>query len=245
MRKLIVFGATSKIGHEIMRLAAQEKVALLLVARNEERLQTLANDLRARGSGSVETLCLDLADISQHEALFLELDRLAPDFDAALLVYGTLGDQTKAEASVEETLTQLNTNFVSYVSLLNHLAQRLERRKGGLLAVITSVAGDRGRRSNYVYGSAKGALTLYCQGLRARLFRSGVRVLTIKPGPVETPMTAGMKMPLMAKPDAVAKTIYKSMQSGRQDVLYVPGIWRPIMFAIRALPESIAKKLSL
>jgi short-subunit dehydrogenase len=145
---------------------------------------------------------------------------------------------------VAYTLRELNTNFTSAASLLSYAAASLERRKTGVLAVITSVAGDRARRSNYVYGTAKGALTLFVQGLRARLFASGVRVLTIKPGPVDTPMTAHMKKGLLtASPKSVAATIYREMEDGKAEVIYVPAYWRLIMAGIRAIPESVGKKM--
>jgi short-subunit dehydrogenase len=241
---LVILGATSKMAQEVARLAAKEGREMLLVARNEERLEAVAGDLLARGASRVESIACDLADAANHEALWASIEQRMPEFNSVLLAYGTLGDQERAEQSVAYTLRELNTNFTSAASLLSYAAASLERKKSGVLAVITSVAGDRARRSNYVYGSAKGALTLYVQGLRARLFASGVRVLTIKPGPVDTPMTVHMKKGLLtASPKTVAATIYREMEEGKAEVIYVPAYWRAIMAVVRAIPESVGKKL--
>ena len=241
---LVILGATSKIAQEVARLAAREGRELLLVARREERLEAVAGDLLARGSSRVETIAADLADIANHEALWAQIEERMPEMGAVLLAYGSLGNQALAEESVAYTLRELNTNFTSAVSLLSYVAAAMERRKSGVLAVITSVAGDRARRSNYVYGTAKGALTLYVQGLRARLFASGVRVLTIKPGPVDTPMIAHMKKGLTtASPQGVAAKISREMEEGKAEVIYVPAYWQVIMAVVRAIPESVGKKL--
>jgi short-subunit dehydrogenase len=242
--KILVLGATSKIAQEIARLAAADKKELLLVARHQERLNTVAGDLLARGAGKVQCVCADLADISGHDAVIGDILAKAPDFDTILLAYGTLGDQTRAEESPDYAVSELNTNFNSAVSLLTRFSTPLAARGTGCIAVITSVAGDRARRSNYVYGTAKGALSLFTQGLRAKLADTGVRVITIKPGPVATPMTAGMaNSRRFARPEAVARTIYRAIERGKPDILYVPFYWRWIMLVIRAIPESIAKRM--
>jgi short-subunit dehydrogenase len=241
---LVILGATSKIAQEVARIAAREGREVLLVARNDERLEAVSGDLLARGASRVESITADLSDTANHEALWAQIEQRMPEMSSVLLAYGSLGDQARAETSVPYTMRELNTNFSSAASLLSYAAATLERRKSGALAVITSVAGDRARRSNYVYGSAKGALTLFVQGLRARLFASGVRVLTIKPGPVNTPMIAHMKKGLLtASPKSVAAIIYRQMEEGKAEVIYVPAYWRPIMAVIRAIPESVGKKL--
>jgi len=241
---LVILGATSKIAQEVARIAAREGREVLLVARNDERLEAVSGDLLARGASRVESITADLSDTANHEALWAQIEQRMPEMSSVLLAYGSLGDQARAETSVPYTMRELNTNFSSAASLLSYAAATLERRKSGVLAVITSVAGDRARRSNYVYGSAKGALTLFVQGLRTRLFASGVRVLTIKPGPVDTPMIAHMKKGLLtASPKSVAAIIYRQMEEGKAEVIYVPAYWRPIMAVIRAIPESVGKKL--
>ena len=242
--KIVVLGATSKIAQEILRLAAAEGKELLLVARHPERLAVVAGDLAARGASRVEALASDLANIAAHPALVQEILARMPDFDALLLAYGTLVDQGQAENSPDYALAELNTNFLSAASLLMRLAAPLASRRGGCIAVITSVAGDRARRSNYVYGTAKGALSLFAQGLRAKLYTAGVRVLTIKPGRVLTPMTAQMPgSGRFADPAAVARAIYREIEHGSREVLYVPGYWRWIMLVIRLIPEQIGKRL--
>jgi short-subunit dehydrogenase len=239
-----VLGATSKIAQEIARLAAVDRKNLLLVGRRPERLAIVAGDLVARGAATVEYVSTDLADIASHSALVDEVLAKMPGFDTILLAYGTLSEQARAEDSAEYALSELATNFTSAVSLLTRLSNVLIQRHSGCIAVITSVAGDRARRSNYIYGTAKGALALFAQGLRAKLFSSGIRVLTIKPGPVDTPMTANMPgSRKFADPQAVANVIYREIEHGHRDILYVPSYWGWVMMAIRHIPERIGKKL--
>jgi decaprenylphospho-beta-D-erythro-pentofuranosid-2-ulose 2-reductase len=165
--------------------------------------------------------------------------------DLALIAHGVLGDQQKAQADYAAAEAVLRTNFLSAVSLVTWLANYFENQKRGTLAVISSVAGDRGRKSNYVYGASKGALNVFLDGVRNRIDRSGVNVLTIKPGFVATPMTAHLpKGPLFASPETVAQGIVRAIK-GRKDVVYVPGFWAVIMLIIRSIPEAIFKKLNL
>lgn len=243
-QKIVVLGATSKIAQEIARLAAADRKELLLVGRSSERLAVVAGDLVARGAATVDCVSTDLADIASHPALVDEVLAKMPEFDTVLLAYGTLSEQARAEDSADYALSELTTNFTSAVSLLTRLSTVLMQRRTGCIAVVTSVAGDRARRSNYIYGTAKGGLALFTQGLRAKLLSAGVRVLTIKPGPVATPMTANLPgRGKFANPQAVARTIYCEIEHGDSDILYVPGYWRWVMMAIRHIPESIGKKL--
>jgi len=241
---IVILGATSKIAQEVAKLAAADGKTLLLVARNPARLASVAGDLSARTHAKIDMLAADLANISTHSQFVSGLLARMPDVDTVFLAYGTLGDQGRAEDDPDYALSELTTNFTSAVSLLTRLSLVLEQRRRGCIAVITSVAGDRARRSNYIYGTAKGALALFLQGLRAKLFRAGVRVLTIKPGPVATPMTASFpNAEKFAKPEKVARVIYREIESGHRDILYVPGIWLWIMLVIRHLPESVSKRL--
>jgi decaprenylphospho-beta-D-erythro-pentofuranosid-2-ulose 2-reductase len=243
-QRIVVLGGTSKIAQEIARLAAADRKELLLVGRRPERLAAVAGDLAARGAATVECVSTDLADIASHPALVDEVLAKMPNFDTVLLAYGTLSEQARAEDSAEYALSELTTNFTSAVSLLTRLSTVLMQRRTGCIAVITSVAGDRARRSNYIYGTAKGALALFTQGLRAKLLSAGVRVLTIKPGPVATPMTTNLPgSRKFANPEAVAGTIYREIEHGNSDILYVPSYWRWVMMAIRHIPERIGKKL--
>jgi decaprenylphospho-beta-D-erythro-pentofuranosid-2-ulose 2-reductase len=193
----------------------------------------------------VEQQALDLNDFSAHEALVERAAQALGGLDGALIAHGVLGDQKVCEHSWAETEKVLRTNFLSAASLLTALANRFEAQKAGTLVVISSVAGDRGRQSNYVYGASKGALSVFLQGLRNRLARSGVAVVTVKPGFVDTPMTADMKKnALFATPDKVARGIVRAADA-RKDEVYLPGFWGPIMFAIRGIPERVFKRMKL
>src|SRR5215471_21689262 len=189
MRKIIVLGATSTIALEVQRLLARRGCELLVVARSPRRLTELQADLLVRGAPKVWTYPADLSCIAQHEGVFEFAARMLPDFDTVLLAYGSMHDQKVAATSIPVLLDELQVNFVSAAAILTLFAADMERRRTGCIAAISSVAGDRGRRPNYVYGSAKGGLSLFLQGLRSRLYPAGVRVITIKPGQVRTSMT--------------------------------------------------------
>jgi short-subunit dehydrogenase len=245
MQKIVVLGATSGIALEIQRQLAHQGRELLLVARSPQRLSELQSDLLARGAKNVLTLAADLARVQHHAEIFNFVHRYFPNFDTVLLAYGNMEDQKDSEASVDVLLDELNVNFVSAAALLTLFAADLEQRRTGCLAAITSVAGDRGRRSNYVYGSAKGALSLFLQGLRSRLHPAGVSVITIKPGPVETPMTDHLaNSARFAQPERVARDIVRALERRSPDVLYTPWFWRPIMTAVRHMPETLFKRLA-
>jgi decaprenylphospho-beta-D-erythro-pentofuranosid-2-ulose 2-reductase len=245
MKKIIILGATSGIALQVQRLLAREGRELLLVARSPQRLAEIQADLAVRGAQQVLTYPADLASIQQHAAIFEFVRRTFPDFDTVLLAYGSMHDQKDSETSVDILLEELRVNFVSAAAILTLFAADLERRRTGCLAAITSVAGDRGRRSNYVYGSSKGALSLFLQGLRSRLHPAGVRVITIKPGPVQTPMTDHLPdSARFADPEQVARDIVRALERRYPDVLYTPKIWRYIMTAVQQIPETIFKRLS-
>ncbi len=245
MKKVIILGATSGIALEVQRQLARRACELLLVARSPQRLSDLQSDLLVRGAPQVSTYSADLASIQQHAAIFEFARHTFPDFDTVLLAYGSMHDQKHSETSVDVLLEELQVNFVSATAILTLFAADLERRRTGCLAAITSVAGDRGRRSNYVYGSSKGALSLFLQGLRSRLHPAGVRVITIKPGPVQTPMTDHLpNAPHFADPQRVARDIVRALERRAPDVLYTPKIWRYIMAAVQQIPETISKRLS-
>ena len=244
-KKILVLGATSGIAEATCRIWASEGASLFLVARNGEKLAAVAADLKTRGAAFVETAIADLDDTAQHAPLLTHAINSLAGMDVAYLAHGILGDQAKGEKEFNEAAQILHTNFVSVVSLLTWLANYCVQRKSGVLAVISSVAGDRGRKSNYLYGASKAGLTAFLDGLRNRVDREGVTVLNIKPGPVKTGMTAHMKgAEKMADVNAVAKTIVSAIDA-KKDVLYVPFQWGPIMFVIRHIPERIFKKLNL
>ena len=243
--RVLIIGATSAIAHETAKCFAGDGADLFLVARNAEKLQAIADDLKVRGARSVQTYVLDLAELERHEEMLNAAIEALQGLDRLLIAHGTLGNQRKSELSVEETLKELNNNLMSVISLLTLSANYFEQQKRGCIAVISSVAGDRGRQSNYVYGAAKGGLTVFLQGLRNRLSKSHVSVVTVKPGFVDTPMTTALKKGLLfASPQSVGAGIYQAMKTGK-DVVYLPWFWRPIMFMVRSTPERIFKRLSL
>ena len=245
MQKILIIGATSAIAEATARRWAARGAALFLVGRKAERLEQIAADLRVRGAASVACQTQDACARDAHETMLCAAEQAMGGLDVALIAHGSLPDQKACEASVELTLQEIDTNALSVIALLTRLATRFEAQGQGSLAVISSVAGDRGRQSNYVYGAAKGMLTLFLQGLRNRLAKKGMHVLTVKPGFVDTPMTASFKKgALWASPDAIAQGIVGAIDKKR-DVVYLPGFWWLIMTLIRHIPERIFKKLSL
>jgi len=245
MIRVLIVGATSALAEATARLLATEGARFYLVARNGARLEAVGTDLRLRGAASVAMEVMDALDFDRHAAMIADADETLAGIDVALIAHGTLPDQAACERSFAAARAEIETNCLSTLSLLTELANRLEARGSGTIAVISSVAGDRGRKSNYVYGTAKGAVSLFLQGLRNRLHGSGVRVLTIKPGFVDTPMTAGFaKGMLWAQPEEIAAGILRALKRGREEV-YLPGYWRVIMLIIRLIPEAVFKRWSL
>jgi len=245
MKKTIVLGATSGIALEVQRQLAGRGCELLLVARSEPRLAQLQADLLVRGAGRVLTYTADLSRIEEHDGVFEFASRMLADFDTVFLAYGAMHEQKLAATSIPVLIEELQVNFVSAAAILTLFAADLERRRTGCIAAISSVAGDRGRRPNYVYGSAKGGLALFLQGLRSRLYPAGVRVITIKPGQVRTAMTDHLPNTMrLADPSEVARDIVRGLEGRSPDILYTPGIWRYIMIVVQAIPEGIFKRLS-
>ena len=241
----LILGATSAIAHETAKCFARDGATLFLVARNAAKLEAAANDLKVRGAKRVDTYVLDFTEREKHPEMFDAALEALGSIDMLLIAHGVLSDQQHCEQSVEETLYSLETNAISVISLLTIGANYFEQQHKGCIAVISSVAGDRGRPSNYVYGTAKAAINAFMQGLRARMAKSGVAVVTIKPGYVDTPMTAPYKKnPLYASARAIGEGTYAAMMHGK-DVVYLPWFWRPIMLLVCAMPERIFKRLSL
>lgn len=245
MRRILIVGATSAIAEATAREFAAKGDALFLVGRSSSRLQAIADDLKVRGASLVGNHAVDLRDLSQLSSVIERAAHTLGGLDMALIAHGTLSDQKACEGSVDVMLDEFNTNALSFMALCTHLANHFEAQGKGTLAVISSVAGDRGRQSNYVYGSAKATVTAFTSGLRQRLYRKGVRVVTIKPGFVSTPMTAAMKKGfLWASPASVGRAIARAMISGTP-VLYVPWFWRWIMVIIKLIPEPVFRRLQL
>src|SRR5271163_2096864 len=228
-----------------MRRLAAQNAHFMLVARNSDRLTAVAQDLLTRGAVGVDTWVMDLDDTASHPEMLASAAQRLGRIDLALIAHGVLGDQHAAEANFEVAAAILHTNFISTVSLLTWLGNYFQAQRGGTLAVISSVAGDRGRKSNYIYGASKGALNVFLEGLRNRIDRDGVHVLTIKPGFVSTPMTAHVAHnALFATPDQVAVGILNAVER-RRDVAYVPWFWAWIMLLVRAIPGSRFKKMNM
>lgn len=244
-KRILVLGATSGIAEACIRLWAGRGDHLFLVARNAGRLAAVAADAGTRGAAFVETAVADLDRTEHHGDLLAHAINILGGLDVAYLALGVLGEQPKAERNFHDAAQIIHTNYTAPVSLLTWLASYCAQRHAGTIAVLSSVAGERGRKSNYVYGSSKAGLTAFVDGLRNRIDREGVRVITIKPGPVKTSMTQGMKgQERFADVDKVAASIVKSIDRG-DDIVYVPGRWRLIMAVIRAIPERVFKKLNL
>jgi len=244
-RKILVLGATSGIAEAVCRIWASQGAQLFLVARNAEKLAAVAADLKTRGAAYVGTAVADLDDTAKHSELLSHAINSLTGMDIALLAHGVLGEQPRAEQDFHHAAQILHTNFVAPVSLLTWLSNYCVQRRSGVLAVISSVAGDRGRKSNYLYGSSKAGLSAFLAGLRNRIDREGVTVMTIKPGPVKTAMTAGMKgSEKFADVNKVAQSIVAAIDK-RVDTLYVPFQWAPIMWVVRSIPERFFKKLNL
>ncbi len=240
-----MLGATSSIAIATMRRLAAPHRHFMLVARNADRLTAVAQDLSTRGASTVDTWVMNLDDTHAHPEMLAAAAQRLGRIDLALIAHGVLGDQRAAEADFDVAAAILHTNFMSAVSLLTWLGNHFQAQRSGTLAVISSVAGDRGRKSNYVYGASKGALNVFLDGLRNRIDRDGVQVLTIKPGFVATPMTA--RVPhnaLFASPDQAAAGILKAVERGR-DVAYVPWFWAGIMALVRNIPGFLFKKMNM
>jgi len=244
-KRILVLGATSGIAEACIRIWAERGENLYLVARNADKLAAVAADARTRGANYVDFAVADLDNTTSHPELLAHAINSLAGLDIAYFALGVLGEQPRAERGFDEAAKILHTNFVAPVSLLTWLANYCAQRHSGTLAVLSSVAGDRGRKSNYVYGSSKAGLSAFLAGLRNRVDREGVTVMTIKPGPVKTAMTQSMKgSEKFADVEKVAATIVKAIDK-KQDVVYVPGIWRIIMGVIKVIPERTFKKLNL
>jgi len=217
-----------------------------LVARDEARLAQVADDLSARGAEIAGVATLDAVDLAAHAGVLDHARTALAGIDVALVAHGTLPDQEKSERDALLAAAEMTTNATSVIALLTALANILESQRSGTLAVITSVAGERGRRSNYVYGSAKAAVSTFCDGLRIRLAQAGVRVVDIRPGFVATPMTAHLQLPqaLVSTPARAARAIVDGIAAGR-GVVYAPGFWRIIMLVVRSIPGFVFRRMKL
>ena len=242
-KKILVLGATSGMAEACVRLWAARGDSLFLVARNAERLNAVAADAGVRGAAWVGTAATDLDDTAAHPALLAHAADSMGGIDIAFLAFGVLG--AAEDHSFAAAAPVLHTNLVAAASAVLWLADYFTQRHTGTLAVLSSVAGDRGRKSNYIYGASKAGLSTLVDGLRNRIDREGVRVMTIKPDPVRTAMTESMKgSARFADVEKVAAAMVAAIDKGT-DVVYVPGMWRVIMAVVRAIPERLFKRLNL
>ena len=246
MKKILIIGATSAMARAYARIWAEKNAIFFLVARDPAKLQQTADDLLARGASAVHTAALDVTEIGSHKAVIDECFEKLSAVEVALIAHGTLPDQSACQANVDTALAEFAINSTSTIALLTDLGNRFEHQHFGTIAVITSVAGDRGRPSNYLYGSAKASVTTFCEGLRARLYKAGVHVVDIKPGFVDTPMTKGLNLPklLLATPETVAVYIDKAI-SKKNNVVYAPWFWFWIMQIIKNVPNFLFKRSNL
>jgi decaprenylphospho-beta-D-erythro-pentofuranosid-2-ulose 2-reductase len=243
---VLILGANAGIGRALAAEFALQRYDLILAGRDGEELQALAADLTLRYNVQARAATLNILEFDALEpALTACIAPSGDSLEGAVFCIGYVGDQELARRDLNEARRILDTNFTGAVLLLNLLANHFEQKRKGFICALSSVAGDRGRQSNYLYGSAKGGLSTYLQGLRNRLYRSGVHVITVKPGFVDTRMVFGRaKLPLVASPEAVARDIYRAIES-RRNVVYVPWFWRGIMALVRAVPEGLFKKLNM
>ncbi len=245
MKKIVVIGATSAISEAFCRKYIEEGNSFYLVSRRTKLLEQIKDDLLVRGASRVEILQFDINDTQEHENMLSQANDFLNGIDVVLIAHGSLPNQAKCEKSFEDTYSELMTNAISVISLLTYVANYFEKQRSGLIIVITSVAGDRGRKSNYVYGTAKGALSIFMQGLRNRLSNSGVNVITIKPGLIDTPMTKEFRKGMLwSSPSVVAQGMINAIENNRSEG-YLPRYWYYIMFLIKCIPENIFKRLSL
>lgn len=245
MKKILVIGATSAIAMAFAKSHAQH-ADFFLIARDVEKLEQTADNLRVLGEGAVSTGILDVNDFSSHETVLDNAFTTLGKVDIVLIAHGTLPDQQACEQDIYLAIKEFSSNGLSVITLLTLTANRMQEQGDGTIAVISSVAGDRGRPSNHFYGSAKAAVTTFCEGLRARLFKSGVHLLTVKPGFVDTPMTKGLELPklLVVKPEVIARAINAGIIRKR-NTLYAPWFWYWIMMVIRNIPDGMFKKMNL
>ncbi len=243
MSYVLIIGAKSDIAKEVARTYAKNGYNLYLAARDTTDIEELATDIKVRSSVDIELIKFDITDYASHQGFY---DTLKEKPLGVIIVSGYMNEQRVVEKDWNESLNTINVNYTGAVSILNIIANDFEKERRGFIVGVSSVAGDRGRKANYIYGSAKAAFSTYLSGLRNRLFESGVSVLTVKPGFIATKMTENLDLPekLTAQPQDVAQDIFNAQQKGK-DILYTKWIWRYVMLIIKHIPEFIFKKMSI
>lgn len=243
MQQVLIIGATGDVAKEVANQYAKKGIGLVLAARNTEHLETICSDIFIRHGIKPKALALDILEYDTHKVF---LDKINPIPETTIVFTGYLGEHEKAIHDWSEAVKIINSNYTGNVSLINRIADVYEEKQAGTIAVFSSVAGERGRQSNFIYGSAKAAMTAYLSGLRNRLHKSKVHVLTVKPGFMDTKMTEGLNLPkiLTAQPEQAAKATIKAIEN-RKNTVYILWMWKYIMLIIKLIPENIFKKMKL
>lgn len=241
-KHLVLFGASSAVAMAVARIYAKEGASFTLIGRQHEKLESCQKDLLVRGASQAKICLADFSDPKLDESLIKQIE-----FPVHILIvaHGVLGEQNQLLSDTASRMRLTQINFISVVEILSRLIEPFSRQGFGTIAVVSSVAGDRGRQSNFYYGASKAALTAFCSGLRSALFKKGVHVMTVLPGFIASPMTAHLPQgPLFVSPQKIAKDIVRGIER-RRNVLYTPFFWRYIMLIIKLIPEAIFKRLSL
>ena len=243
MSYVLIVGAKSDIAKEVARIYAKNGYDIYLAGREISLLESFSKDINLRSDIDVKLKELDLSNFESHQSFYENLEEKPL---GVIVAAGYMAEQKEAQNDWDKSLNMINVNYTGAISLLNIISNDFEKERRGFIVGISSVAGDRGRKANYIYGSAKAGFSAYLSGLRNRLFESGVNVLTVKPGFVNTKMTEGLDLPekLTAQPEEVAEDIFNAQQKGK-NILYTKSIWRLIMFIIRNIPEFMFKKMSI
>lgn len=242
---VLILGATSRIAHELALRYAENGQSVFLGARDAEEAGRIASDVSVRTQGICIAGRFDATDFAGHAEFLQSVRSAVGPVEVAILAFGEMGEQKASESDFQAAHKVIEVNYTAAVSVCELLAAEMIDRAGGSIIGISSVAGDRGRQSNYIYGSAKGAFTLYLQGLRNRLYKAGVHVMTVKPGFIDTRMTFGLKTGIpIATPEALSRAVFEAWRD-RTDTLYFPRFWRGVMGVIRAIPEAAFKRMSL
>lgn len=245
MKKILIIGASSAIAQATAKLFCEKDSEFYLVGRNKNKLEIVRDDLITRGASKVDIDITDPVKLSEHEFLLSRAELTLGEIDLALIAYGDLPDQKECEASARKTIKALTISGVSVISLATEITHLFEKQKKGVLVVLSSVAGDRGRASNYIYGAAKSSVSTFMQGLSHRLHGTNIHAILVKPGFVDTPMTEQFeKGPLWADPATIAEGIKKAVERRKSEV-YLPWFWFGIMAVIKNIPNFIFKRLSL
>lgn len=243
MKNILILGATSDMAQAIARKYATAGWSLTLAALEKDLLEPIASDLAVRSGSEIQTLEFDATDFSNHRNLY---ESLTTKPDVVIACFGYMSDQIEVRSDLEDIRRTIDINFTGMASILSVVADDFEARGSGAIAAISSVAGDRGRQSNYVYGSAKAGLSAFLSGLRNRLAEKGVHVMTVKPGFARTKMTENLELPaaLTASPEQIADAVFQGLEKKR-NVVYTLWMWRFIMLIIKHIPEFVFKKMKM